>query len=112
MGQDAALEERLDLVDHETRQARFAPGLCFGLGQKGAPVLGEQPVEYRLLRPMAGVCAFGRRGSRAWGEREDAGFGHRELSGVSTLWFLMRGAIGNCPAGYDCRAPFVLENGR
>lgn len=89
MGQNAAPEERLDLVDHEARQAASAPVpvLGLGLGQERPPVLGEQPVESRLLRPMPRVRAFGRTDSPALGDRERTGSSHPCLSGPAVCAF-------------------------
>jgi hypothetical protein len=79
VGQDAALEERLDFIHHEARQAASALISCVRFRQEGPPMLCEDLVENRLLRPMARVGrplrgdtpGFGER-NRAWGRHPES----------------------------------------
>jgi hypothetical protein len=87
MSQNPALEERLDLVDHEARKAAPAPVLRLGRGHERPPVFREQPIEDRLRRPMARICAVGRRCSRAQGDRVRTGPSHPRLSACSSHRF-------------------------
>ena len=97
VGQDAAPEERLTLVDHEARKAGTARVPRLGLGQKGPPVVREQFVEDRLLGPMRGRRIAPAQRFARLGER---GSGRHPWSSVAALRpFLKRCLAWALPVG-------------